>query len=270
MRLAISNIAWLTEEETSILSLLKDYGVEGIEIAPTKYWPDPISATPAEIKGLKSRLNNAGFEIPAAQALLYGHPELVIFRDAETRARTLEYLVQIGILCSKLGIKTLIFGSPKNRVRKELPMSAAMDIASNFFYSVAQKITPLEITLSIEPNPKEYGCDFIQTTQEGLEFVQHVNHPNFRLHLDTSAMTLNKEDPAQVIPLCLSMTRHVHISEPHLGLPGSRQTDHRLIAATLKRSGYDGWVSIEMRSGIEADNSVTVRRALEYTRSIYR
>jgi D-psicose/D-tagatose/L-ribulose 3-epimerase len=269
MKLAISNIAWQVEEEKHILPLLAKYGIQGIEIAPTKYWPDMTFATRSEISGLKTRLNNAGFEIPAGQALLFGHPELVIFHDNETRKRTKEYLVKASILCSDLGIHNLVFGSPKNRQRGEVPYKSAFDIATDFFRQVAEKIASYDITLCIEPNPSEYGCDFILTANEALEIVKQVNHPHFQLHLDSSALFLNREDPTVIIPQCIPYLRHFHISEPFLGLIGETHNNHDLIANSLNENEYRGWISIEMRSGLSTENAVSIRRAIEYTKNVY-
>jgi D-psicose/D-tagatose/L-ribulose 3-epimerase len=269
MKLAISNIAWLAEEEEFILPILKDYGVSGIEIAPTKYWQNPLAATHNEILVKKEFLNDAGFEVPAAQALLYGHPELTIFKDTQARNRTLNYIVRIGVLCSQMGVGVLVFGSPKNRQRNNLSKDKAMDIATDFFYTVAEKISFYEMKICIEPNPVEYGCDFINTAVEGLELVKQVNHTNFRLHLDASAMTLNGEDPLLIFPVVNTWTAHVHISEPYLGLIGSGATDHKKFSTALRSSGYDGWISLEMRSDLLPNNIEAVRRALDFTRSVY-
>ncbi len=269
MKLAISNIAWLEDEDDLVLPILKEYGVRGIEIAPSRYWRNPLEATSEDIQEKKKFLNLAGFDVPAAQSLLFGHPELMIFEDVETRNRTLDYLVQVGVLCSQMGARVLIFGSPKNRKRAGVSMDNAMDIASDFFYSIAEKIASFDIKICIEPNPIDYDCDFINTTSEGLELVKRVNHPNFRLHLDTSAMTLNNEDPALITTKVLLWTAHIHISEPHLGLIGSGVTNHKVFAEALHLQHYDGWISLEMRSGLLPNNLDSITQALDFTRSVY-
>jgi D-psicose/D-tagatose/L-ribulose 3-epimerase len=269
MKLAFSNIAWLAEEEESILPILKDYGVRGIEIAPTKYWHNFLEATPDDILIKKEFLNASGFEVPAAQALLYGHPEFTIFTDVESRNRTLNYLVQVGRLCSRMGIGVLVFGSPANRRRNSLSKESATDIAADFFFTLAEKISLFEMKICIEPNPVEYGCDFINTTKEAMELVKLVNHRNFRLHLDTSAMTLNGEDPLKIIPAVIPWTAHIHISEPNLSLIGSGATNHKKVAEALLSNGYNGWISLEMRSGLLPDNLEAVKCALDFTRTVY-
>lgn len=269
MRLAISNIAWTSIEDSQIFPILRRMNVEGIEIAPSKFWPDPTLASNSEIEDVMSRFKAAGFLIPAAQALLFGYPELKLFKDEETRNQTLDYLFKLSRLCSTLGISTMVFGSPKNRQRNGMLLDLSMQIAIKFFSNLAEQISSLNVTFCIEPNPVEYGCDFIVNSAEALSLVQQVNHPNFRLHLDTSAMFLNNEIPAKIIPECLPYLQHLHVSEPFLGLIGDSQNCHKSVAESLHRFGYEGWISIEMRSGLLPSNSDAIQRAVDYTKETY-
>ena len=54
MRLAISNIAWETFEDETIATMLKRFGINAIDIAPGKYFPEPANATDEEITGVKN------------------------------------------------------------------------------------------------------------------------------------------------------------------------------------------------------------------------
>jgi sugar phosphate isomerase/epimerase len=144
-----------------------------------------------------------------------------------------------------------------------------VEIASNFFFTVAERVACFDITLCIEPNPVEYECDFIITSTDALALVKQVDHPNFRLHLDTSAIFLNREDPTELIPHCLPYLHHFHISEPFLGLIGDNKNDHLSVAKSLHKSGYDGWISIEMRSGLMVSSKDAIQHALVYVKKIY-
>ena len=53
MRLAISSIAWDTAEDVDISELLKRYGVDAIDIAPGKYFPDPAKTPDVEIERVR-------------------------------------------------------------------------------------------------------------------------------------------------------------------------------------------------------------------------
>jgi len=269
MKLAISNIAWQPEEETKMISLITSHGVEGIEIALTKYWVEPTLATEHEIAELKKRFDSVRLSIPTAQALLFGHPELVLFGTDEDRIKTFEYIFKICRVSSEMGIKSLIFGSPKNRLRGKISGDSALEIAADFFHQLAYEISPLDITICIEPNPVEYGCDFIRTTGEAIELVQKVNHQNFRLNLDTSAIFLNHEEPEFIIPQCIPYTNHFHVSEPYLNPIGTMNNNHRIIAKVLQDCNYSGWISIEMRSGLTKRNDAIILSAIEFTKSVY-
>ena len=48
----------------------------------------------------------------------------------------------------------------------------------------------------MEANPPEYGADFVTRAAEAIELVKAVNHPGFRLHLDTGCMTLANDPVA--------------------------------------------------------------------------
>ena len=269
MRLAVSNIAWSPDENDIVFPILNKMDVKGIEIAPTTLWPNPTKVTPSEIENIKKYFFKAGFTIPAAQALLFNHPELTIFSDENVRQDTLGYLKSLCNICAKLGIPRMVFGSPKNRQKGNLSFNQALEIASNFFFDLADYISPLGIVLCLEPNPADYGCDFILNIPDAITLIKQVNHPNFQLQLDTSSIFLNREDPYQAIPNCIQFIRHCHISEPFLGLIGAAGNDHKAIAQNLQMFSYREWISIEMKSGLKQHNSEAILRSLQFVTDIY-
>src|SRR5438552_1722928 len=97
----------------------------------------------------------------------------------------LEYLSKISWLGGQLGAGPLVFGSPKNRIRGDLTFDEALKIAVPFFRSAAGNAQKNGTILCLEPNPPEYGCDFVTNTREALSVVEQVAHPGFRLHLDS-------------------------------------------------------------------------------------
>jgi D-psicose/D-tagatose/L-ribulose 3-epimerase len=270
MKISISNIAWDAAEDDAVAALLDEFGVKGIEVAPTKVWPSPEAADDASARTYREFWGNRGVEIVAFQALLFGRPELCLFTNDKAREKTFDYLCAIIRLAEKLGARALVFGSPKNRVAGDLPASRAFDIAAEFFWRLGEVAARHNTRFCIEPNPAAYGCDFVRTAAEGLALVRRVNHPGFRLHLDAGAMTINGEDYGRVIADCFEWTAHFHVSEPNLEMVGRQGTPHRRIARTLRELGYQGWVSIEMRGGLTAPNTAAVRAALDFVTATYR
>jgi sugar phosphate isomerase/epimerase len=245
---AVSNIAWPKEQDAAVAGVLTGLSVTGIEVAPTKAWPSPLAATPAEVEAYRRFWNERGLSIVAAQALLFGRPELTIFEAAETRAKTLDYLTGIVRLCAQLGAKALVFGSPKNRRVGNLPADEVRRIACDFFGRLGEVAAAAGTTVVMEANPPEYGADFVTQAGDAVELVKAVNHPGFRLHLDTGCMTLADDPIRETFAAGASLVRHIHVSEPNLDPPGtSGRVDHAAFAAELARHGYPGWVSLEMR-----------------------
>jgi D-psicose/D-tagatose/L-ribulose 3-epimerase len=269
MRLCISNIAWDAEEDNPIAGVLRAHGVEGIEIAPTKIWPRPTETSDAEVAACRNSWQARGLAIPAMQALLFGHPELTIFGDPLAREHTLCYLARMSALGAKVGATVLVFGSPRNRAIGNLAPERALPIAVEFFRRAGEAAQNTGVQLAIEPNPSQYGCDFIRTIQEGIDLVRKVDHRGFRLHVDASAMILNGEDFESVIDEASPWMAHFHISDPHLGVLGCHWDAHRRMASALRRAGWNRWISIEMRSAQAQSNQAAVERALQFAREVY-
>jgi sugar phosphate isomerase/epimerase len=247
MRLAVSNIAWPADQDAAVAGVLRDLGVTGIEVAPTKVWPRPLDATLPQVEDYRASWVARGFEVVAAQALLFGRPDLTLFESEEVRRQTREYLVGIIQRCARLGAGAQVFGSPKNRRVGDRPRGEAWEVAVEFFTDLAEIAQAEGTCVVMEANPPEYGADFVTRTAEAVELVRAVNHPGFRLHLDTGCMTLANDPIRETFDAGFGLLRHFHVSEPNLDPPGSGNVDHAAFAVELRRRGYGRWVSLEMR-----------------------
>lgn len=269
MKLAISNIAWNKDEEKDIVGLLKKYEIPAIEIAPTMIWKEPTKASAESIKKYRKFWNNEGIDIVSTQALLFGHPELKIFENTSSRKKTLAYIEKMIEMCALLGVQDIIFGSPVNRDKGDLEDKNALEIAQEFFYTIGEIAQAHNIFFCIEPIPQEYGTNFINDSTEGIALVKKVNHPYFRLHLDSAALTIANEDYKKAINNSFPYLRHLHISERNLSPIGSTDVDHATIAELLKNGQFKHWLSVEMRRKENESNIQVVEETLKYITTIY-
>jgi len=281
-RIAISNIAWQAAEETAIADLLAKQGIAGVEVAPTKLWPAPLEATPAELDAYKAFWQQRGIAIVALQALLYGRPDLKLFASAANRAETLQYLQGIVAIAARLGARLLVFGAPKSRQRGSLSVAEATDIACEFFQKLGETAWQRGCQICIEPNPKVYQCDFVTNACEGLALVERANSPGFGLHLDAAALTLGGDIGSEAaeknnlgdLQSAIARISHFHISEPQLGPVGANESapptvPHERLSQLLQAANYSGWRSIEMRPQDPHDNRAAVKRALQFALGRY-
>lgn len=268
MKTAISNIAWSAEEDERIYSLLSEIGDVGLEIAPKRIWDNPYRQSDLNIAAFNNNLRRHGVPVVAMQSLLFGHPELEVFGN--TSSQTELYLKKAILLTAKLGAKSLVFGSPKNRRIGELNNNTAKQYALKFFDSLGSFASQQDVYFCLEPNPKEYGTDFITTTAEAVELIKEINNPGLKLNIDMGTMLLNGEEIDKIIPLAVPYAGHFHISEPFLGSIQPNYDLHRSVADLLVKSRYEGWVSVEMKSGnVGGQNISTIRSTLEFVRSVY-
>ena len=271
MRLAISNIAWASEEEALVADALQGLAVQYVEIAPTKVFPDPMATSTTERQRYLQFWADRGISVVAFQSLLYGRPDLSIFGDVAMRAKTIEVLSRFIELAGMLGAQRLVFGSPKNRIVPEtMSATEANALAVDTFSTLGVVAANSGTCFCIEPNPRAYGCNFVTTASEGLDLVRQVAHPGFRLHLDAAGMTLAGDTVGDAVRAAGAELRHFHASAPHLGQLEDAEVDHASAAGALRGIGYDGYVSIEMRPGELGSAVLKVTDAVTLARKYYR
>jgi sugar phosphate isomerase/epimerase len=268
MRLAISNIAWDVTEDEQVAALLQQHGVDAIDIAPGKYFPQPRAATDAEIDRVAAWWGARGIAITGMQALLFGTTGLNVFGDAASQQAMLDHLDGVCRIAGRLSATRLVFGSPKARDRAGLDDTETDAVAVAFFRRLGDVAQQHGVTICLEPNPASYGCNFMTHSAEAGRMVALVAHPAIRMQLDTGAIAANGEDPETVIRENAPHIGHIHASEPELATLGDRQTDHRAIGALVGRYLPDHLVTIEMLGGSEA-HPVAIARALEVAKQNY-
>jgi len=270
MKLAVSSIAWNKEEETAAAELLSSLGVKYVEVAPTKVWDEPVLVTDGEIEAYRQWWLGYGIEIVAFQSMLFPHPEYKLFEDKATRETTIKYLQDFTVLAGKIGAKRLVFGSPKNRQKGDMPTEEAIRVAVDVFGRIGDTAKEAGVIFCIEPNAPQYNCDFVTTAKDGIEIVDAVNNEGFGLHLDAACMTLAGDNLSDSIKAAGERIKHFHISSPMLeSVNEEAGIAHIEAAAALKEINYQGYVSIEMKPSSEESNIDRLKTAVLYAQSVY-
>lgn len=265
MKLAISNIAWKEHEDEEVYSLMKKHGFNGLEIAPTRFfyknpYDDLVASSEKSVE-----LKQKGIDLVSIQSILFGKADLTLFDSEKSRCDLLAYLKKAVDFAESMGIPNIVFGNPKNRVIKN--SSTQYEIAIAFFKELASYAHQKGATIAIEPNPKEYNTNFLNTTKEALTFVEAVNTAGCSLQLDLSTMIINKED-FSVLDSAIPLASHIHISEPFLEAVGGPRKEIAQLLEKVKLHQYRHWVSIEMKSHSSGESIAQVEKALHYVSSL--
>ena len=270
MRLAISNIAWDVQEDLAVARLLRKFGVDAIDIAPSKYFPDPANAKDGDIANVKQWWADHGIEITGMQALLFGTTGLNVFGDSKSQEAILEHLRSVCRIGAGLGATRLVFGSPKNRDRSGLSDVQTLEQAVGFFRRLGDIAKNQGVFVCLEPNPTRYGANFMTTSEETNYVVAAIDHGSIRMQFDTGALTINGESPEVVLACSARLIGHVHVSEPDLVPLGDGATDHQLMHRTLNNYLPDHVVSIEMVATKAESHLHSIERALTCAVDCYR
>ena len=60
MKLAVSNIAWKEQHDEAVYTLMRHYGFTGLEIAPTRFFPEVPYSHLIPMQKLAARLRASG------------------------------------------------------------------------------------------------------------------------------------------------------------------------------------------------------------------
>ncbi|KND60129.1 Nitrogen-fixing NifU, C-terminal [Candidatus Burkholderia verschuerenii] len=269
MRIAVSNIAWDVVEDETIAALLQRYGVDAIDFAPSKYFPEPDVATTADMARVKDWWARRGIEMTGMQSLLFGTTGLNVFGDDASRQAMLDHLGAVCRIGQGTGATRLVFGSPKNRDRNGLDDEQAMEIAVGFFRRLGDLAAEQDVIVCLEPNPPRYGANFMTTSDETRRVVEAIAHPAIRMQLDSGAIAINGETPFDVVRDCAAAIGHVHASEPDLVTVGDGNCDHVATARAVREFLPDHIVTIEMVATKDQPHHVSIERALQTTVAHY-
>ena len=269
-KLAVSNIALTAFDHQAELGRLSGLGLAGLEVAPSRIWHDTWHGLkPRQVEAYRRQVEDAGLRVVGLHSLFWDRPGLGLFRGADVRATTLDFLVHLSRVCADLGGRTLIYGSASARRRGGLPLADANAEAIDFFAALARRTGADETCFCFEPlGPDE--ADFINSAFDALAIVEAVDSPSLRMQLDAKALVANDEVAPATFRAAAPFLVHFHANEPGLvALGDSGRMDHALLGRLLREIGYEGYVSIEQRLLNESDPVCDVARSAAVLREHY-
>lgn len=261
MKLSVSNIAWTKEYDEQMYDFLASEKIDGLEIAPTRIFPEEPYEKLGEAAefayGLKEKY---GLVVPSLQSIWFGKAEN-LFASESDRKVLLEYTKKAIDFAAAVGCGNLVFGCPRNRAYAE---GCDIRVAVPFFEELGEYAYSKNTVLAMEANPPIYNTNYCNTTMEAVELIKTVASKGFLLNLDVGTMIQNGED-LHVVDAARDYLNHVHISEPGLAMPEHR-TLHKELAKYLKETEYDCFVSLEVKT---QEDIQAVKDTMHYLQDVF-
>ncbi|MBI3919857.1 MAG: sugar phosphate isomerase/epimerase [Armatimonadetes bacterium] len=228
---------------------LADLGYDGAELMMKR----PAENSVEEVLRLCDR---HGLVVPVlCTGEVYGEDGLsFIDPDESVRVAARERMKEFITFAAPLKAAVNI-GRLRGRFCPEVPESVARYWAEDAFREAADHAGDLGVTIVLEPIAPTIH-DFITTTAAGVETVRRIGHPHFQLMLDVAHIAHAGEVPAEAVRCAGKHLKHVHITEPDRGAPGTGDFDFARLVAELKAVGYDGFLSAELSQQPDQETAV--------------
>ena len=244
MKIAASNIGWQAENDHEAWNFLQEQGYTGIEVAPGRVMPVEPYEHIAEAEAFARKLSlDYGLSVVSMQSIWFGRSEN-LFHSRDEREALLSVTKKAIDFASAMHCPNLVFGCPRQR---NMERTGQEDIARHFFLTLGEYAYSHGTVIALEANPPIYQTNFLNETQDVLKWADELAHPGISVNLDLGTMIQNSESIG-ILAGRAHLLHHVHVSEPYLA-PIEYRKLHGKIAGQLATAGYDGFVSLEMKSG---------------------
>lgn len=221
IQLAYSTFGLTNLDFTDALVEVDKAGYDGVEISFHRDHFNPFNINDADLEQIRRQLDELRIK-PACVATashffnpLRPHDPSLMAPSLAGRKRRID-LIKRGIhVARKLGAPLVTFGS--GFVRAEHLGKPEIDPWQLLVESIQECVSEIrddeDITLLIEPEP---GM-LIETMQEGLDIIEAVDSPRFRLHIDMCHAYCSETDYVAALGQAAPMARYLHVSDAQQG-----------------------------------------------------
>jgi D-psicose/D-tagatose/L-ribulose 3-epimerase len=222
------------------IDAIKAAGFDYIEVRTTEV----AALSDADYEQVAAKLKQVG--LPVLSANLFLPADIKVTGPAIDKQRQIEYVRRAFDRLSRLGVTLVVFGSGGARqVPEGFSHQEAFEQLVDFGKRIAPEARSHNITVAIEPL-RHQESNIINTSLEGLAWVNAVSDPNIQLMIDFYHFSIEKEDPSDILKV-QDHLRHLHMANPNgRVMPRDwNEYNYEPFFATLRQIHYDRLISLE-------------------------
>ena len=111
-------------------------------------------------------------------------------------------------------------------------------------HALADRAARNGLYLSLEPLNR-FETYFLNTMAQARDYLALVDHPALRIMYDTFHAHIEEQSQPRAIAAIGAHLGVLHVSENDRGIPGRGQIDFAAVFASIRATGFDGWVTVE-------------------------
>ncbi len=271
MKTAICNELFEGWPIEKVFEYAANLGYDGVELAPFTLAETAFEISGAERKRIVAAADKSGIEIAGLHWLLVKPEGLYINHPEDhVRRKTQDYLKALIKLCSDLGGRVLVHGSPHQRTILEgWDPDEAWKRARETFEVCARAAEEHGVYYCLEALTTA-ETNFIITLDEALRMVNEIDSPNFQYMFDCRSVTASAGPdlpPVLEAALATGNLKHFHANDPNGRGPGFGNLKFAPLLDVLQQGGYEGYVSVEVFD-FKPDPQTIAGRSLGYLHGI--
>ncbi len=271
MKLAFSTNAYLKYSFAEAVRRLAAIGYHGIEIMADVPHAWPARLLDEQKTRIRQILEECELTISNINAFMmnaiadarqpYWHPSW-IEPDRNYRQVRIDHTKRALTLARELGAPC-ITTEPGGPVEPGASWKSALSLFVEMLKPVIEHAEKEGVLLLIEPEP---GL-LIENAEQSAELMSHFDSPAVGLNFDIGHFYCVGDDPASTVPRLAQYVRHFHLEDiaasrvHHHLIPGEGAIDFPSVLQAIRKTGYDGWVTIELYPYVD-DPDAAARTAL--------
>ena len=229
---------FVTREHLPAIRQLKQIGYDGVEVPV-------LSGEPSHYKWLAGELDAIGLE-RCCTAIVPSPEASPVSADPAIRAagrRHLDWTLDCAIA---LGAQSLggPIHAPIGHFTGTGPTESELSYAADAHRDLAIRAEANGLYISLE-HLNRFETYFLNTTAQCRDYARRVGHDALRIMYDTFHANIEDGDQVKAVETVAPHIGIVHVSENDRGIPGRGHIDFLSILTAVRRSGYDGWVTLE-------------------------
>ena len=233
-----SALAFKEDFEKSIKKVAK-LGFDGAELAVRN--PKDL-----KVNDVINIIKENNLEVPAiGTGQAYGE-EGLSFSDPDEviRKMAVERINDQIVFASNFNAQVII-GLIRGEIEESINRIEAEEWTIDCLKKCTEFAKEYNIRLTLEP-VNRYESNFINTLNEGIEFIKRVGASNLGLLADTFHMNIEEVSIYGSIIQAKNYITHVHFADSNRWAPGCGHIDFKKVIETLKKIDYQGYVSAEI------------------------
>ena len=241
-----SALAFKEDFEKSIKTVA-DLGFDGAELAVRN--PKDL-----KVENVINIIKENNLEVPAiGTGQAYGE-EGLSFSDPDKAVRKMavERIKDQIVFASHFNAQVII-GLIRGNIEEGVNRVEAEEWTIDCLRKCTEFAKEYNIGLTLEP-VNRYESNFINTLNEGVEFIKLVGASNLGLLADTFHMNIEEVSIYGSIIQAKDHITHVHFADSNRWAPGCGHLDFAKIVQTLKKIDYQGYVSAEILPFPDSDS----------------